>query len=117
VVRPLLAFALVLGSACAAAGPQPCAIDDHSKVFAPDRKALAPTTFDAVRLDMTMSEIIELLGPAHRELGSGLMIFGWESTDGRIFLVGGPSMCERPIYARFDQGVPSNKSLERTRGR
>jgi len=115
VVRPLLALALVLGTACAAAAAQPCAIHAHSKVFAPDRKALAPTTFSAVRLDMTMWEIIELLGPAQRELGSGLMIFGWESTDGRLFLVGGSSMCERPIYARFEQGVPSNKSLERTR--
>jgi hypothetical protein len=64
---------------------------------------------------MTMWEIIELLGPAQRELGSGLMIFGWESTDGRLFLIGGSSLCERPLYARFDQGVPSNKSLERTR--
>jgi hypothetical protein len=117
VVRPLLAFAFVLATACAEAAAQPCAGYDHSKVFAPDRKALAPATFSAVRLDMTMLEIIELLGPAQRELGSGLMIFGWESTDGRLFLVGGSSMCERPIYARFEQGAPPNKSVERTRER
>jgi hypothetical protein len=115
VVRPLIEFALVLGSAYAAAAAQACAIYDHSRVFAPDRKALAPSTFNTVRLDMTISEIIELLGPAQRELGSGLMIFGWESTDGRLFFVGGPSMCERPIYARFDRRVRSNKSLDRTR--
>jgi len=117
VMRPLLALALVLGSTCAASAAEPCAIHDHSKVFAPDREALAATAFNAVRLDMTMWEIIELLGPAQRELGSGLMIFGWKSADGRLFLVGGSSMCERPIYARFEQGVRSNKSPERTRER
>jgi hypothetical protein len=117
VVRLIVALTLVLGSACASAAPQPCAAHDHSKVFSPDRKPLAPATFDAVRLDMTMREIVELLGPAQRELGSGLMILGWQSSDGRLFLVGGSSMCKPPIYARFDQGASSNTSLERTRER
>src|SRR5262245_20139016 len=89
VARTVIVMALVLGAACVASAEQPCAIRDHSKVFSPDREPLAPAAFDAVRLDMTMWEIIELLGPAQRELGSGLMIFGWESTDGRVFLVGG----------------------------
>jgi len=117
VVRPLVVDTLVLAAACAASAEQSCANRDHSKVFSPDRKPLVPAAFDAVRLDMTIWEIVELLGPAQRELGSGLMIFGWESTDGRLFLVGGSSMCKPPLYARFDQGAPSNISLERTRDR
>src|SRR5690349_24318744 len=103
----LIALIFTLGAADAASAEQPCAIHDHSKVFAPDRKPLAPTAFDAVRLDATVWEIIQLLGPAHREVGSGLMIFEWKSTDGRSYRVGGTSMCERPIYAHFVEDVPT----------
>jgi hypothetical protein len=87
----------------------------HSEIVSPRASRLAPAKFEAVHLEMTMWEIVELLGPAQRELGSGMMILAWESTDGRVFLVGGTSMCKPPLYARFDLGVPSNKSLERTR--
>jgi hypothetical protein len=62
-----------------------------------------------------MWDIVVLLGPAARDVGSGLTILEWDSTDGRIFRVGGTSLCRAPLYARFDPGVPSNKSLERTR--
>ena len=106
VIRSLIAMIVTLGAAGTASAEQPCANQDPSKVFAPDRKPLAPAAFDAVRLDMTVWEIIEVLGPAHRELGSGLMIFEWKSADGRSFRVGGTSMCKRPIYAHFAEDVP-----------
>jgi len=115
VVRLIVVITLVLSEDWASSAPQPCAIQDHSKMFSPGRKPLAPKTFDAVRPEMTMWEIVELLGPAQREIGSGLMILGWQSSDGRVFLIGGSSMCKPPIYARFDQGAPSNNSLERMR--
>jgi len=102
VVRPLVAMTFFLGATCVAAAAEPCAIHDHSKIYSPDRKPLPPAAFAAVRLEMTMLEIVELLGPAQRELGSGLLILGWKSGDGRLFLVGGPSMCQPPLYARFD---------------
>ena len=114
----LLLFALPAVFVAVPAQPaSSCDSANHSEIISPQASRLAPATFEAVRLEMTMWEIVELLGPAQRELGSGLMILGWESTDARVFLVGGTSMCKPPLYARFDQGVPSNKSLERTRDR
>ena len=114
----LFLFALVGLFVAVPAQPAPsCDSFDHSEIISPQAGRLAPAKFEAVHLEMTMWEIVELLGPAQRELGSGLMILGWESTDGRVFLVGGTSMCKPPLYARFDPGVPSNKSLERTRER
>jgi hypothetical protein len=117
VARTLLAMTLALSTAFPASAAQPCATPNHAEIVSPDGGRLAPAAFEAVRLDMTMWEIVKLLGPAKSELGSGLMILGWESTDGRVFLVGGSSMCKPPLYAKFAEALPSNKSLERTRGR
>jgi hypothetical protein len=75
-------------------------------MLSPQAIRLAPVTFEIVHLEMTMWEIVKVLGPTQHDLGSGLMILGWESTDGRVFLVGGTSMCKPPLYARFDPGVP-----------
>ena len=114
----LFLVALIAGfDAAPAHAASSCDSANHSEIFSPQADRLTPASFEAFRLEMTMWEIVKLLGPAQRELGSGLTILGWESTDGRVFLVGGTSMCKPPLYARFDAGVPSNKSLERTRER
>lgn len=117
VVRAFLLALLALYGAVPACATSSCDSAKRSEIISPKADRLAPASFEGVHLEMTMWEIVQLLGPAHRELGSGLMILGWESTDGRVFLVGGTSMCKPPIYARFDLGAPSNKSLERTRDR
>jgi hypothetical protein len=64
---------------------------------------LAPALFESISGEMTMWQIVRRLGPASRDVGSGLLILEWRSTDGRTFRVGGPSLCERPLYARFDK--------------
>jgi hypothetical protein len=74
---------------------------DIAELISATAAPLAPARFDSIRGEMTMWQIVRLLGPASREVGSGLMILAWQSTDGRTFLVGGPSLCERPFYARF----------------
>jgi len=117
VVRTLLFALSALHLAVPVHAASACDSANHSEIISPQAGRLAPASFEAVHLEMTMWEILKLLGPAQREIGSGLMILGWESTDGRVFLVGGTSMCKPPLYARFDPGVPSNKSLERTRDR
>ena len=114
-VRILLVLLFASGAAFSACAEQPCSITGHSEVVSPDAGRLAPAAFEGVRLDMTMWEIVKFLGPANRELGSGLIIFAWDSTDGREFVVGGPSMCEPPLYARFDSDAPSDTSPEYTR--
>ena len=110
VFRAFLLALSALYAAVPACATSSCDSANHSEIISPQVDRLAPASFEDVRLEMTMWEIVQLLGPAHRELGSGLMILGWESTDGPVFLVGGTSMCKPPIYARFDLVAPSNES-------
>jgi hypothetical protein len=37
---------------------------------------------------MTLGQILQTLGPAKRDLGSGITVLEWESTDGRKFSIG-----------------------------
>jgi len=48
---------------------------------------------------MNLSQILEILGPAQRDLGSGLTILEWDSTDGRKFSLA------------FSELAPSSKPL------
>ena len=101
-VRTLLfafsAFCIAVPATAATA----CDSADRSEVVSTRAARLAPEAFEAVRPYMTMWEIVKLLGPARREIGSGLMILAWDSFDGRVFLVGGTSLCQPPFYARFE---------------
>lgn len=98
----LIAFSLA-GSALA---DTPC---EHPKnlaeLISAEARPLAPSQFASISVEMTIAQIVERLGPASREVGSGLLILEWRSTDGRAFLVGGTSVCERPLYARFNTDV------------
>lgn len=75
--------------------------EDMTQVVSPAAAPLNPDRFSAVTADMTLRQIIELLGPAVRDIGSGLHILEWQSTDGRIFRANGPSYCERPMHSGF----------------
>ena len=107
-------FFLLAGILPAAAAGN-CESGKHGPLVSPTSAPLAPVAFEAIRKHMTMWDIVVLLGPASRNVGSGLTILEWNSTDGRVFRVGGTSLCRVPLYARFDQGFPSNTPLERTR--
>jgi hypothetical protein len=116
-VRIFAAAFILLVFAVPAASAETCEGGKHRPLVSAKSTPLAPTAFEAIRENMTLWEIVALLGPAARDVGSGLTILEWDSTDGREFRVGGTSLCRAPLYARFDKGVPSNKSLERTRAR
>ena len=49
--------------------------------------------FAGIDATWTLNAIFERLGPARRELGSGLYIFDWEADDGRVFVVSSSSRC------------------------
>jgi hypothetical protein len=115
VVRFTAIFQIILATAVPVAAAETCEGGKHGPLVSNKSAALAPATIAAIRDDMTMWEIAVLLGPAARDVGTGLTILEWNSTDGRTFRVGGTSLCRVPLYARFDRGVPSNNSLERTR--
>jgi hypothetical protein len=49
--------------------------------------------FAGIDATWTLNAVFERLGPARRELGSGLYIFDWEAEDGRVFVVSSSSRC------------------------
>jgi len=73
----------------------------HEQITSLNSKPLAPARFEEITRGMTTWEIVQRLGPAVREYGSGLTILEWRSTDGRKFIVGGGSLCAPPIYFHF----------------
>jgi len=61
---------------------------------------------------MPVSAIIGRLGPAARDIGSGLYVLEWDVTDGRKFFVSTAGLCEKPFAAGFAGPTPI---LERLR--
>lgn len=92
----------------------PCAVQagdcplDSSIVFA-DAKPLPPERFEGISKKMNFEAIIERLGPPAREVGSGLYVFQWRVTDGRVFFVSIARPCGTPTALGF---APSAKARE-----
>ena len=62
---------------------------------------LAADRFGGIDNAMTTRAIVERLGPAARDIGSGLHVLEWDVEDGRGFLVSTAGTCERPVRAGF----------------
>ena len=71
----------------------------------PSVKPLPPEKFVEVSSrTMTLGEIFSILGPAQRDIGSGLHVLEWRSTDGRSFIVGATDLTDRkrpPMYSKW----------------
>jgi len=73
-----------------------------SEVVDAAARPLPPEAFEAIDPTMTARRIMQQLGPAQRQRGSGLCIYVWQVTDGREFVVGTTCDLGRPpVYARF----------------
>jgi hypothetical protein len=76
----------------------------------PDAKPLAPEKFDGISAKtMSLGDILSRLGPARRDIGSGLHLLEWRCTDGRSFIVGTPDWTDlkrSPMYAEWKNGNP-----------
>lgn len=57
--------------------------------------------FDRARDDMSLSALVEILGPASRDIGSGLHIFVWEARDGSTLRASAGGLCARVM--RFER--------------
>jgi hypothetical protein len=51
--------------------------------------------FDSARNDMSLSTLVETLGPASRDIGSGLHIFVWQARDGSTLRASAGGLCDR----------------------
>ena len=89
-----LAALLLVGSASAG---EPCkAVRDMSEFVSTRSVPLPAARFAGIKSDMSVGEILKRLGPAARDLGSGLFILEWDVTDGRVFRVSASSLCDLP---------------------
>lgn len=57
--------------------------------------------FDRARKDMSLSALVAMLGPASRDIGSGLYIFIWEARDGSTLSASAGGLCARVM--RFER--------------
>jgi hypothetical protein len=103
-VRTFVILLILIAGAVPADAAESCESGKWGPLVSSKSIPLAPAIFDEIRGTMTMWEILRLLGPAARDVGSGLTILEWNSTDGRVFRVGGTSLCRVPLYARFGRG-------------
>jgi hypothetical protein len=106
----VLFLALILG-ASALADPPCQAARDLSEIISSKSQPLPPERFSKITKQMTVYEILGLLGPAARDIGSGLYFLQWDSTDGRVFTVTATSLCDRPRGLRFAPKQASNNRL------
>ena len=51
--------------------------------------------FDRARDDMSLSALVATLGPASRDIGSGLHIFVWQARDGSALRASAGGLCDR----------------------
>jgi hypothetical protein len=78
-----------------------CDTAKHVDVISGKSAPLTQEKIGAIRKGMSMWEIVKILGPAARNIGSGLFVLEWEDTNGRFFIVGGTSLCKPAIYAQY----------------
>ncbi|MFZ2754109.1 MAG: hypothetical protein WAZ48_11755 [Lysobacteraceae bacterium] len=53
--------------------------------------------FDRARDDMSLSALVATLGPASRDIGSGLHIFVWQARDGSTLRASTGGLCDRVL--------------------
>jgi hypothetical protein len=104
-MRTILLAALILITGAAQAANCPW----NASYVSSKAKPLAAKEFRGITRDMLMPDIIKKLGPASREVGSGLYVLQWDVSDGRTFFVSTVSACEKPVNVGFQQS-PVKKS-------
>lgn len=109
---PLATLVLVMTAGC---GSAPAAIPDAGCKEHPitDLRALIvegrivedSSRFDRVNDKMSLHALITELGPASRDVGSGLHILIWEARDGATLRASAPGFCGRVFsFKRTDAG-------------
>jgi hypothetical protein len=101
-VRLCVSFLSAILASVPAWADIPCkAPRDLPHVLSTQVRVLAPEQFSKITKKMTVYEILRRLGPAARDIGSGVYILEWDSTDGRVFSLSAISLCDRPLGMKF----------------
>jgi hypothetical protein len=59
--------------------------------------------FEKISRKMTLKKIIQKLGPANRDLGSGVHVLEWDISDGRVFRISVVGACDKPMALGFHE--------------
>ena len=78
----------------------PTRIED---VVSSSATALEPQRFLEISAKLVTAEILRRLGPAAREIGSGLIVLEWDVTDGSVFVVSASDLCATPYRVGFSK--------------
>ena len=77
---------------------------------------VTPAQIAGINRQMRVVEILRRLGPAARNVGSGLLVLEWDMTDGRIFRLNTAGPCDAPFSIWVVTKPASNNALERPHG-
>lgn len=66
-------------------------------------RPLAATAFKGIDRSLLLPDIIARLGPASRQVGSGLYVLEWDVVDGRVFHVSTQDACGKPLAVGFSK--------------
>ena len=72
----------------------------------PRAEPLDPARFVGIDRRLDTRAIVERLGPAARDVGSGLHVLEWDVRDGRRFLVSTAGACATPVATGFQPPAP-----------
>lgn len=70
--------------------------------ISPGATRLPITRFQSITPSMSVARIVGVLGPAAREVGSGLYVLQWDVENGRVFFVSAADACSKPISLGFE---------------
>lgn len=79
----------------------------------PDAVALAPEKFDTVTPTTSIEAAVKILGPAVREIGSGMYVLQWDVVDSRVFFISATSPCSKPVGMGFQSATKTLQPNQR----
>jgi hypothetical protein len=78
---------------------EPCAWDP--RFVSAEAKPLPASAFKGIDRSLAIRQIVQRLGPAKYDVGSGLHVLQWPVSDGRLFSVSVADACSKPMAAGF----------------
>jgi hypothetical protein len=91
-------LAVVITALMSAANPHPDCEWKSDYVSASASVVVDAEMAQALDPASSIAEIVHQIGPAKRDVGSGIHVLLWQLSDGRHLRVGAPDACTRPMH-------------------
>ena len=93
----LMTGVVALALSLPALGAESCI--ELSKVVSVSSGLLSRNAIDPLPTTESIGSLVRRLGPAAREVGSGVYVVEWDMRDGRVFRVSSSTLCGKPLAA------------------